>query len=242
MDNENLWINNPKILYEEYWKIIPNETMNQNEKINATTRLAIYFSFIAILLFSNIYYSLILTTLIIVIIIMIFNIQKNKKTENNTNILTAINDVYDNVHNDDKNIIKSGYIDGDGNYRVGERDEIIKTNDDEKCRTPTVENPFMNIVFSDYMNMDNLPRPCNVSDDKLDKEVNMYYDSSLFRTVQDVYNRNNSQRLMYSVPVNTDVESVQMFREWLYKVPTTCKENTKFCKYYNEPRFYSNYF
>ena len=179
------------------------------------------------------------------------------------NINNAINDVYDNYKNDNykrsdgKNVeIQSGYIDFDANYKLGkdkseinlekfEKSENEKTkkvsydeNEEYKnrtCKIPTVENPFMNVTFSDYQNGNITPQPCNTNDKNIQKVSQQLYNSSIFRSVGDVFERENSQRNFYTPPIKITPESQENFANWLYKRGPSCKERTSSCAYYEEP-------
>lgn len=106
---------------------------------------------------------------------------------------------------------------------------------DSTCRKPTVDNPYANIVFSDYLDAGNIASPCNVDDDELPKKSLELYNSSIFRNVDDVFERENSQRLFYTLPVNTVPNKQTEFARWLYDTGPRCKEDTSKCTYYEDP-------
>jgi hypothetical protein len=164
------------------------------------------------------------------------------------------NSVINNRINKDDNIeLNSGYINFENEYELGKDNSSInlkefqekeieniknkipytKNNEYEKktCKRPTAENPFMNIVFSDFLDLTNVPQACNVDNDDIQKEMNNLYNSSIFRTVDDIFSRNNSQNMFYTVPNNLDSEGQTNFRNWLFKTNETCKENTANCSY-----------
>ena len=144
-------------------------------------------------------------------------------------------------------ILEAGYIDSDGNYRLGkeynldtptnnkkklnyEADEKYKKS---KCRKPTADNPYMNIVFSDYLDAANVPEPCN--SDQTNDDAQHLYNSTVYRNIEDVYERQNSQRLFYTLPITTIPNKQGEFADWLYKTGPQCKENTSKCTYFEEP-------
>jgi hypothetical protein len=149
-------------------------------------------------------------------------------------------------------LIESGYIDFDGNYKIGKdysdiNQDNIKINTPEisfdkynyykkeTCRKPTADNPFANIVFADYLDASNIPEPCNVDDKDIHKEMNFLYNSSIYRNIEDVFERENSQRVFYTVPITTVPNKQTEFANWLYKTGPTCKENSANCTYFEEP-------
>lgn len=159
-------------------------------------------------------------------------------------------------------IPESGYIDSDGNYKIGpshaeidysdyikkekknkqkkvswEKDQLYRK---DTCRKPTVENPFTNIVFSDFLDSQNIAEPCNVDDSDVQSQMQNLYNSSIYRNLDDVWERENSQRIFYTVPIQTVPNSQTDFANWLYKTGPTCHENTQSCTYYQSPNMTSS--
>jgi hypothetical protein len=177
----------------------------------------------------------------------------------NKSINYSVNKIYEDSKNPitktpvNKDILlESGYIDFDGNYRIG-RDYSdvnfadIKTDrptisydkynyyNENTCRKPTADNPFANIVFADYLDAGNIPEPCNVDNKNIQKSMDQLYNSSIYRNIEDVFERENSQRIFYTVPITTVPNKQTEFANWLYKTGPTCKENSANCTYYEEP-------
>lgn len=153
--------------------------------------------------------------------------------------------------------VESGYIDSDGNYKIGsnysdinyedyikkekkdnqkkvtwEKNEIYKKN---TCRKPTIDNPFTNIVFSDYLDAKNIAESCNIDDEDIQNQMQNLYNSSIYRNLSDVWERENSQRMFYTMPIQSSSNSQTDFANWLYKTGPTCHENTQYCSYYEDP-------
>ena len=171
----------------------------------------------------------------------------------------SVNKIYENSEDPitkvpvDKNVlIESGYIDFDGNYKIGRNYSDVNLSDvktntptmsydkynfykNKTCRKPTAENPFTNIVFADYLDAGNIAEPCNVDNKDVQKSINQLYNSNIYRNIEDVFERENSQRVFYTVPVTTVPNKQTEFAEWLYKTGPTCKENSANCTYYEEP-------
>lgn len=109
----------------------------------------------------------------------------------------------------------------------GYRENIIIENLEEEMSTvyPTINNPFMNISADEYLN--NLDRKVPkdlLTNKKLQNEIERSFDHNLYKDASDIFNRNNSQRQFYTMPVTTIPNKQKKFAEWLYKTPTTCKE------------------
>ena len=82
-------------------------------------------------------------------------------------------------------------------------------NIDVECVPPKKDNPFMNVLISDY--------------------TEDHFEHNLYRDVSDVWNRTHSQRQFYTMPNTTIPNKQREFAEWLYKTKETCKEDPKQC-------------
>ena len=84
MNQDIFWINNPKILIDDYQEIIPNNKMTINTFYNTITRCLLYLIIISYLLFNNIIFIIIL--IIIIIYIIMLNNNQNKIINKTNNI------------------------------------------------------------------------------------------------------------------------------------------------------------
>jgi hypothetical protein len=145
-------------------------------------------------------------------------------------------------------IIKSGIYDSNNNLTLGQKekpsnylrkkeknyytvDEMI---DYEKntCRRPTIDNPLMNPAATEFGST-NVPSACNATDDDIQESIKVKFDHELFRDVDELWERKNSQRQFYTMP-NTAVPNNQKeFSEWLYQLPASanCKESQNCLRY-----------
>lgn len=140
--------------------------------------------------------------------------------------------------------LEAGYINPDGEFEVGPKLEIPNIKDESEnslfrvdeidifkkntCRKPTKDNPFMNPNIYDYNN-GHIPVACNVEDDDIKEDIAVNFNHELFRDVDELWERKNSQRQFYTIP-NTAVPNNQKeFANWLYKTRPTCKEDHAFC-------------
>jgi hypothetical protein len=104
---------------------------------------------------------------------------------------------------------------------------------EEKCTKPTMQNPFMNVTMNEYQENPKRGRACDV--DQVKNYVDDYFENTLYRSVDDIYNKDSSTRQYYTMP-NTNIPNDQEgFANWLYKIPEkTCKEgNGEKCKYFS---------
>jgi len=286
---DKFWIYNPYIIIQEYYKLNPVESSTRIDQLNIFTRI-LFFLLIIFLLFSISDDFVLLFFLGIIAIVLLYFIYKNNnksiyedlidenkmnqdKFENMDNNLSdtdlidnSIKNIYDSTkdkifkNNNENKILESGYIDFNGNYKIGKDNSDINIDEyekeqkeknkkisyekyikykDEKGRKPTKENPFTNIVFSDYLDASNLALPCNTDQKDVEKEMQNLYNSTIYRNLEDVWERENSQRLFYTMPIQTIPNDQTNFANWLYKTGPTCHENTEYCTYYESPNMTS---
>lgn len=92
----------------------------------------------------------------------------------------------------------------------------------KKIIKPTNDNPFMNIQLDDYSKNPN--RSSQKITSSVKKDIQKKFNNNLFKDVNDVFSRKNSQRQFYTVPVTTIPNDQSGFSKWLYDVGPTCKE------------------
>jgi hypothetical protein len=94
---------------------------------------------------------------------------------------------------------------------------------------PTVDNPFMN--FNQITsNRNKNPAPILHDNPNVQKDIKDKFNFNLYRDVSDMYDRNNSQREFYTMPVTEAVNNQTEFANWLYNTGPTCKEKTINCQ------------
>lgn len=114
-------------------------------------------------------------------------------------------------------------------------DEILEYQKNT-CRRPTPDNPMMNPDLTEYGNGDP-PAACNADDEDIKNEINVNFNHQLFRDVDEIWERENSQRQFYTLP-NTAVPNNQIeFAKWLYLPTTNCKTNQENCLRYEDLRY-----
>jgi len=93
------------------------------------------------------------------------------------------------------------------------------------CVKPSSENPFMNPSIIDYTNSNNNIKACPYNEKEIENNVNSYFKDTVYKDVNDIYERNFSERQFYTVPATTIPNDRQSFEKWLYYRDKTCKEN-----------------
>jgi hypothetical protein len=107
------------------------------------------------------------------------------------------------------------------------QNEICK--EPESCVIPTRNNPFMNVNVNDYMDRPERPDACDPLTKAVSDDMNSKFYHNLLSDADDLYQRGHSQRQFYTTP-NTQLANRQTeLGEWCYRLPTTCKEDTRFC-------------
>ena len=102
------------------------------------------------------------------------------------------------------------------------------------CTPPTRNNPFMNVLFNEWTDNPNRPPACAYKGAQEEIETNFNY--NLYRDIDDLFDKNNSQRQFYTTPITTIPNDQGSFARWLYEVPSTCKEDQENCLRYEDLR------
>lgn len=92
------------------------------------------------------------------------------------------------------------------------------------CYKPTPNNPFMNILMSDYTQQPRRPQACNVTKGHVKKMAQEYFNRNLYRDVGDIYQKNASDRNFYTTPSTTIPNAQDDFVKFAYPIGKTCKE------------------
>jgi hypothetical protein len=101
----------------------------------------------------------------------------------------------------------------------------LKVVDAKPCVKPSKHNPFMNPNISDISEYD----ACPISQQQIEENVDKFFDESMFRNADDIYDRTTSKRQFYTVPISRIPNDQSQFADWLYNRGTSCKEDTIFC-------------
>lgn len=92
----------------------------------------------------------------------------------------------------------------------------------KKCKTPTIDNPFMNITMGDYLNTDKdgkIIDPGTVCEDlkTYKKDIDEKFNHNLYNDVDDLFGKNNSQRQFFTARTELIPDMEGNFKNWLYK-------------------------
>lgn len=92
------------------------------------------------------------------------------------------------------------------------------------CQKPSENNPFMNVLISDYVLDPTRKKACNVSKNKIKKTTQEFFDKNLYRSVSDIFNKEASDRQWITNPITTIPNDQEGFANWCYSTKKTCKE------------------
>ena len=200
---ESFWYEDISVLLEpsKLKKYIPLKSYSKAEKLNAIVRLGFYISILFIVLTSNLNYIFIGIFCLVITLMINSNEQEKVKKDNRKNV-----ENYENIKKDES-------------YR---RHNINVDNQLENCILPTDENPFMNVLLTDKRDRKAACR--TVRNKKIKKLVDTKFNQGLFKDINSVYDRENSQREFYTMPSTTIPNNQRDFANWCYMTPKTCKE------------------
>lgn len=91
------------------------------------------------------------------------------------------------------------------------------------CQPPTLQNPFMNVLISDIKDNPTRAPACKWKGN-VKKEAKKYFEHNLYRDVDDIFQKNASDRQWYTTPSTTIPNDANGFAKWLYATDHTCKE------------------
>lgn len=137
-------------------------------------------------------------------------------------------------------IYKNNYVKEDSI----ELTKIIQQNiEEELCQMPTEENPFMNTLITD-LDPSVIKKPACKPTKKVRKKTREMFYKNLYRDVNDIYERNNSERQFFTMP-NTSKMGMKHgdtieFANALFNTGVSCKEDTSVCTSGGQTLFFDN--
>lgn len=90
------------------------------------------------------------------------------------------------------------------------------------CQMPSKDNPFMNVLVTDYADNPNKLPACNPEIVKND--INNMWSQNLFRNINDVWDKNNGQQRYNTQNWTTIPNDRESYQKWLYDIPYVCKD------------------
>lgn len=111
------------------------------------------------------------------------------------------------------------YADNPGTKKMKEHLHL-KSKDSElqpvKICEPTKENPFCNMLLSDYEKNPNVVNDLDVNNKEEMEQVDKLFNNNLYRDVNDIWGNNNSQRQFMPNPIRRNPNDQGAFAKWCY--------------------------
>jgi len=127
-------------------------------------------------------------------------------------------------------LVKEHYTEGFQSQSESEHEHV-------PLQQPTKDNPFMNVLITDYVKNPNRGPAANIEDPKVKEKVEKNFNNGLFRDINNIWDRNNSQRQFVTNPSTTIPNDRDSFMKWCYNTPFTCKDgNLTRCLKYEDVR------
>jgi len=89
---------------------------------------------------------------------------------------------------------------------------------------PTKDNPFMNVLLTDYTDRPLRPPAADVEVPAVKADMKRLFEHNLYKNVDDIWDRNNSQRQYYTNPGTTIPNDRDSFMNWCWRSPYVCKD------------------
>ena len=248
-DNYTFWLNSPSILYKNknFLNFFPKSDMTRIEQLNATTRFLIYLLILVFLTERSKLFIQLIVLAIVFIIVLYYIFDNDKKGKYDELFKGRLTEEFCNADNN-KIGLESGYYDYEDNLIMGEYQSpkkckkkvnysLDEINEYKKntCRKPTEDNPFMNPTINDFENIE-VPEACNVDDEDIKESMVDKFNKKLYRDVGDLFERQNSQRMYYTIPYST-VPDQTAFANWLYGNHKSCRTDQSECLRYEDLRY-----
>lgn len=194
------WLEDPFLLINpmRVTEFVPLKDMTTIEKLNAVARFSIYLSLVMLLVYSNPNFVFIGIITLFLTYVMFLGTKDQRQT------------TLESFTPEDQEAVKEGRY---GITGVG-----------LPCKKPTQNNPFMNVLPTDYVDEPNRPPACSYDDPNTREEIENNFSHNLYRDIDDVWDKNNSQRQYYTNPSTTIPNDRESFQNWLFKPRYVCKD------------------
>jgi hypothetical protein len=192
---------------EKVLMFFPHADFSVEEKLNACVRFSIYFSIVILLLKGGeTPVQIFLFPLIVMFASYVYYESIRKKEDQKKSKRAAKTEKeYTSTEMDVEKVDKSRSI---GTERARQSRPCI--------RKPTADNPFMNVLISDYEDPKNLGA-CDVENPEIKTSMQNGFENNLYRSVGDIFGKNASDRQYYTT-ANTQIPNDQTgFAKWLYQ-------------------------
>lgn len=202
--SQPFWESQPQILIDpnQLAKFWPTPQMTFVDRLNAMMRLSVYASLIMVLVTKNLNWLILMVFAALLIHMMwIYHPEGAESVQPFT-------------PEELKKITGSNSVE---QYAIDQRSG-------EVVQKPTQDNPFMNVLISDYADAPNRPPAANPDDPEIKAEIDRLFRRNLPQEMDDIFGRNNSQREFVTQPSTTIPNDRDTFARWCYASPSMCKD------------------
>lgn len=219
------WLDNPKELLATPFEIIPGNDMSMERKLNAIARFFIYLGVIMVILYNKNNY-IVISIFGILFTVLIYNNHKKEDLEGNGSYFN-----FEKFEENKQPVVEDTQL---FNNKENSSRKVSLEETSNQCRMPTKQNPFMNPLTVE-MNTPHLDG-CNLSNPKIKETSKDMFYNEIYRDVDDIFQRRNSERQFYTIPSTFDYQDQAIFANWLYNTGNTCKQDSGECFRYEDIR------
>lgn len=109
--------------------------------------------------------------------------------------------------------------------------------DVEHVQLPTKDNPFMNVLLTDYVDNPQRKPAGDIDIPDVQQQIEKNFGHGLYKDIDNIWDKNNSQRQYYTNPSTTIPNDRDSFMKWCWSTPYTCKDgNLTRCMRYEDVR------
>ena len=184
---EQFWLDDPANLFVKWYRFVPTNDMTVPEALNAVVRFTVYSSFLVALIVQKTQYLLLVPLVMLASILLVRLFPRTQVIQETFDIMRR----------------------------------KVSASPSEKpiaaVETPTADNPFMNVLFTDYVdNPDRVGAPPDVTSKALDSSIREAFSktSDLFMDTSDTYGLMESSRrwvTQASTTIPNDLDGFQAF-------------------------------
>lgn len=198
---DKIWFEDPRgfISADRLLIFVPVKNMTLAEQLNATLRFTLYFTILMLLVGRN-------------SLFLLFPV-----------VAAAITYMMYTSARGDPAVLREGLS---GHAVTDQTAGPDQKGSRKPCVAPSKDNPFMNVLQSDYAMNPQRARACDIQRASVKKKAEAMFDaagSGLVRDADDVFHRNASSRQFVTNASTTIPNDQAAFAHWLYGQPPACK-------------------
>jgi hypothetical protein len=221
--SEEIWYRNLAGFLEpsRLLKFFPVKGMSLDEQLNAILRFACYLTLLLIILGNS--------SRVLFIPIVIAGGTYAMHVSSTSSRPAAANSAANSVKSP-RNY--SSDSNSDSNLQHPKQHPKNQHNKDDACTIPTRNNPFMNVLQSDYTSRPQRGPACDIQDQETLTRAEALFGSGVVRDSDDIFHRRTSSRAFVTNPSTTIPNDQTAFARWLYGSEPTCKTRDRSrCQY-----------